>query len=1052
MKAKRILAVVVVFMLVISNFSFYSYGAAWYPNVNGYVWDDANENGALDDGENYVSGVAVTLTRVDGTEAPITKITDVNGWYYFGLWNQGEYQIKFSALPEGKAPTNNSVESLGVGPHSFTFDNNNMSFNYNLGLVEAAPTQNVKVLVWYDESLDRTKQDYEDVAAGVNLLLTDENANVSQAQTDSNGEHTFNNVKTGNYTFNFNNLPNIYQVGDIIVEGADDGAYISIPEQQVSFGVYDGSDVTIKVLLVYKEVVDEEGSGNYTIGDLVWYDSNGNGIQDGGEDGIEDITVTLTKSGSLLDQVETDGNGKYKFSGYPNGTYKVEFDFPEIYDITETDAGNNEELDSDGKSVDFEIDGKDNMTVDLGLVEKTYKIGDRVWEDKNENGIQDQGEEGIAGIKVLLCEAGETEPEDTAITDENGFYEFTGLSNDKYTVIFEIPDRYEITKTDAGDDDKLDSDGKSVVVRINEEDNMTVDLGLIEKTYKIGDRVWYDVNADGYQVDSEPGVQGVTVTLTKPNGDIETTTTDEDGYYYFFEPAANEYYNITFSDIPDQYEMTRTDAVANDDEHDSDGDTVEFTINDADNLTIDLGLIDKTANIGDYVWYDVNENGIQDVDEKGAQGVTVILTKSDGTAEETSTDENGHYEFAEVPNGEHHVKFSELPDGYKITSTHKGICTNDSDGLDADVSLYGVDNMDIDLGLVAIPVMTPSIGDYVWLDVNENGIQDANEVGAQGVMVTLKKADGTLLTTTTTDADGHYEFTDLIDNKTYTVEFTLPEGKKATKSNAGNVSNDSDGTTVSVTVVGGDRDDIDLGLVDIPTYKLGDYVWYDENGDGLQGRDERGAQDVTVTLRKTDGTVLKNTTTDENGLYEFSDLPNDDYLVVFSDLPIGYEATRSSRGNGENDSDGLNAEAIVYDADNMAVDLGIVEKLNIQVTKIWEGKAGNSATVNLLADGARVDTVVLDASNNWQHTFGNLKNFNDRGDAIAYTVTENEINGYTTEITGDVASGFIVKNTNTETVSVDVTKQWVGKAGESATINLLADGTKERRCDKRLYD
>ncbi|PID79288.1 MAG: hypothetical protein CSB19_02580 [Clostridiales bacterium] len=60
--------------------------------------------------------------------------------------------------------------------------------------------------------------------------------------------------------------------------------------------------------------------------------------------------------------------------------------------------------------------------------------------------------------------------------------------------------------------------------------------------------------------------------------------------------------------------------------------------------------------------------------------------------------------------------------------------------------------------------------------------------------------------------------------------------------------------------------------------------------------------------------------------------------------------------------------------------------------------------------------------------------------AIAYTITEDAISGYATEITGDITNGFVVKNTNTETVSVDVTKQWVGKAGDSATIRLLADG------------
>ena len=54
-----------------------------------------------------------------------------------------------------------------------------------------------------------------------------------------------------------------------------------------------------------------------------------------------------------------------------------------------------------------------------------------------------------------------------------------------------------------------------------------------------------------------------------------------------------------------------------------------------------------------------------------------------------------------------------------------------------------------------------SLGDFVWHDLDADGIQDANEPGIPGATVNLKDADGNVIGTTTTAADGSYSFTDL---------------------------------------------------------------------------------------------------------------------------------------------------------------------------------------------------------------------------------------------------------------------------------------------------
>ena len=133
-------------------------------------------------------------------------------------------------------------------------------------------------------------------------------------------------------------------------------------------------------------------------------------------------------------------------------------------------------------------------------------------------------------------------------------------------------------------------------------------------------------------------------------------------------------------------------------------------------------------------------------------------------------------------------------------------------------------------------------------------------------------------------------------------------------------------------------------------------------------------------------------------------------------------------------------KAITGDAANgFTITNTITGKVNIPVTKVWVGPEASSAKVTLYADGVEKDSVTLNAANNWVHVFANLDKYNN-GTEIVYTLTEEPVANYDSTISGDAATGFTVTNTNTEKVSVDVTKNWVGPATDSITIKLLADG------------
>lgn len=98
------------------------------------------------------------------------------------------------------------------------------------------------------------------------------------------------------------------------------------------------------------------------------------------------------------------------------------------------------------------------------------------------------------------------------------------------------------------------------------------------------------------------------------------------------------------------------------------------------------------------------------------------------------------------------------------------------------------------------------------------------------------------------------------------------------------------------------------------------------------------------------------------------------------------------------------------DQDNGFVITNTTEKVSVLVSKKWIGTAADSVTVNLYADGKKVDSQKLSKDNDWQYTFKNLEKFKD-GNEIKYTVDEENLDGYTKEISGDAANGYVITNT-----------------------------------------
>ncbi|MBU1865641.1 MAG: carboxypeptidase regulatory-like domain-containing protein [Actinobacteria bacterium] len=333
-------------------------------------------------------------------------------------------------------------------------------------------------------------------------------------------------------------------------------------------------------------------------------------------------------------------------------------------------------------------------------------IGDLVWEDLDADGVQDHGERGIGGVTVRLFNATGTRVAST-VTDDDGEYAFRNLTYGEYHVEIGIPDGFVASPRNQGSDDSADSDIDAAGVMASttldpREYDPSWDAGLY-RAASIGDLVWEDLDADGVQDPGEEGIGGVTVRLFDATGTrVASTVTDDDGEYGFagLKPGA---YHIEI-DLPDGLVASPRNQ-GSDDDADSDIDAagvMASTTLDSheDDPGWDAGLY-RGASIGDFVWEDLDADGVQDPGEEGIGGITVRLFDAAGArVASTVTHGDGKYAFVGLPAGKYHIEIG-IPNGLVASRRNRG----SDDTADSDINAAGV---------MASTTLTPGEHDPGW--------------------------------------------------------------------------------------------------------------------------------------------------------------------------------------------------------------------------------------------------------------------------------------------------------------------------------------------------
>ncbi|MFK7957536.1 MAG: beta strand repeat-containing protein [Lysobacterales bacterium] len=457
--------------------------------VNGVIYEDTNGNGTQDPGEPGIGGVDVVVTDSAGGRQTLT--TDGTGAYSTSV-PAGDTLIDIDdgTLPpnltrtEGTDPTTVAVPLGGSASDVDGFQ---------------PPASSVNGVIYEDTNGNGTQDPGEPGIAGVSVQVTDSVGNVQTLITDASGSYS-------------SPVP----AGDTVIDIIDS----TLP---ANFTRTEGTDPTTVTVPVGGSASDVDGfqPPDSSVSGVVYEDTNLNGTQDPGEPGIADVTITIRDSGGSTITLITDASGAYS-SPVPAGDT--------IIDIVEATlpSGLTRTEGTDPTTVTVPVGGTASDIDGFGPNAST--VAGVVYLDTNGNGTQDPGEQGIAGVQVVITDS--VGGVQTLTTDASGSYTTPVPAGDTVIDIVEATLPAGVSRTEGTDPTTVtvpsggsasDVDGFQPAVGDNppvarDEFRTTpldtpVTLPLLD-----GNVTDPDDDEDLATVDLDPSTPGIQTSLTTPDG------------------------------------------------------------------------------------------------------------------------------------------------------------------------------------------------------------------------------------------------------------------------------------------------------------------------------------------------------------------------------------------------------------------------------------------------------------------------------------------------------------------------------------------------------
>lgn len=796
---------------------------------------------------------------------------------------------------------------------------------------------------------------------------------------------------------------------------------------------------------------------------LVWRDENN-------QDGIRPDTVTYTLHGS-------DGSEVEKTVSKDDSWADVMFEDLPVYQNGQKVTYTLTESTVDGYTTDIRDNGHTFTVTNTHIPAVVNVDVTKVWTDgENQDGNRPDS------ISVILTGNDGNRYTATITAANNWKYTFSKLPK-----FFNEGTQIEYTLAEdaaSGYSNVIEKKDNYTFVLTNKYSPATVDIPVVKK--------WNDDNdRDGARPES------VNIVLNGSDGKLYTgTLSAENGYTYVFQsvPKFHNSGTLISYTVAEEKVTGYTTEVAKD----SSG--YKFTLTN----TKSIETVTKTVS---KVWEDSNNQ-----DGQRPSAITVILTGDDGSRylKSVSAAENWTTTFENLPKNQNHGQsiqytvseafvsgytdeVTQNGNNYTITNTHMPATTElfvtktwkdngNNDGMRPDeitVTAHGSDGrsyakklntdnqwsvmfsnlpkyangktIDYTLTEEAVPGYTSSI------TRNGKSFTLINTHVDETKNITITKAwndennqDGLRpksITAVVNGSDGSARFVQLFESQNWTTSLNnLPKYKSSTEVQYTVKENAISGYETEIKQTGDSYTITNTHAPAVVTVSVVK-IWDDENNqDGIR------PSLIQVTLTGSDGSTHNAAITKNDGwTYQFKDLPQYkngvkiDYTLQEADSnPYTYEIVKGSDGYS-------------FTITNNYVPAAV----NVPVTTIWnddnnrDGIRAKETVITLQGSNGKVYQHIVTDKDSFATVFEDVPKFFDEGKEVVYTVTQNEVDGYTTDVTNTDKYTFQITNTHEpEKLAKTVTKVWDDNNNQDGlrpnTLRIALTGTDGTYIEKNL--
>lgn len=735
---------------------------------------DANYNGLWDEGEAPLPGVTCEAIKANGKTAA-SAVSDENGRVTLAALRTGEYRIR-ALLPKGYAFTLVSGEEAGnhFAAREGRRENTLTGVTVTAGQVNALAVGAVMPgaisgVAYLDDDFSAMMEKKEQIVSGLKVELYNAQGElVAQDRTNGKGRYEFAELN-----------PGTYQVRTTAKAGY---AFTRLGEGNVVVNTGSGEGQTDWIELALGQELTHMDMGMIrpgTVEGSVFADINDNGLWDENETGLEGTAVRLMDEFGEVFSATVGEDGAFCFDAVMPGRYYLRYELPERGAFARKAAKGNQIEGEDGAGAGQWFDFKTGSQVEAPLCGGLIlgRITATAFRDSNGNGAMDGGESPLNGVTLQLVPSRDDLETVTVTTGADGALTIDGLHPDTYTATVICPETYVLSR--------MDGNALPFHAGVPEAVELMVPMGGLWADQPLGCVVpasihgvaWLDEDNDGHHDENEKAPAGRTVEVVdQQSGEIfAEMVIGEDGVFEA-EGLIPGLYMLRYHSVTPQtgdctFIPAGTSAMMQQ----------EVRLEEGGKATgMKAAVVLYTALEG-HAWVDMGD-GVAPL-----PGVELSLLDASGAVVQTTfTGEAGEYRFGDLLPGQYTVR-AELPEGHVAVEPGDARLADDSrisimsicQGRSAQSAVLevrmGEDQQNLDIGAV----LPGTLGDYCWLDENENGLQDSSEHGISGVKLELTR-DGRVVAETTSDAYGYYRFAEVYPAE-YVIRVTPPEGLKPTQ-------------------------------------------------------------------------------------------------------------------------------------------------------------------------------------------------------------------------------------------------------------------------------